>query len=131
MQYIISACCIIDWMGSHRPVCMQALLGNLLAEPLARQLGDALFQRLTHMWPAKQYPEQHAKILVLQASLSGLLAADNSAISLLQQAMTQLSLAEVSKCCSSVIPALRITVMQPRVRFSACCSRDIQVGMAC
>ena len=78
--------------------CMQAMGEDLLSSARAVALGQPLFKRIKHEWSSKQQSEQIAKVLLLQASLPGLMTGDNDAIDLVQQALQGLSSVQVSMC---------------------------------
>ena len=85
------------------------MLEGLMSRPHAVQLCEALFKRLKALWPVTQQPGKHAQVLLLQASLPGLLPNDFEAMSLVQQAIQALSCAQVTylqllKCCELAGP---------------------------
>lgn len=75
---------------------MQALTEGLLPQSCAAQQGAALFKRLKQLWSAQAQPVIHAQVLLLQAHLPGLLGSQDTAMSLVQQALALLAGQQVS-----------------------------------
>lgn len=74
---------------------MQACLEGLLLHTHAVQQGHGLFMQLAQVWPAQKQPVMHAKALLLQARLSGLLAEAERPQDLTEQVIELLTHAKV------------------------------------
>ena len=70
---------------------MQAWLEGLLSHTHAVQQGQSLFMQLAQAWPAQKQSVMHAKVLLLQARLSGLLAEAERAQDLIEQVIELLT----------------------------------------
>ena len=71
--------------------CMQVMLEGLLPHSSAVQQGQSLFKQLGTVWSAQEQPVLHARALLLQARLSGLLATPETALDLSQQVIELLA----------------------------------------
>lgn len=75
---------------------MQVLLEGLLPHSSAVKQGRSLLKQLGKVWSAQEQPVLHARALLLQARLSGLLTAPETAQDLTQQAIDLLADQQVS-----------------------------------
>lgn len=69
---------------------MQANLDGSLHTASAVPQATALFRQLRQTWASEQHPVLHAEALLLQARLASLLAPADSALHLVQQALSLL-----------------------------------------
>ena len=75
---------------------MQVMLEGLLPRLSAVQQGQSLFKQLGKVWSAQEQPVLHARALLLQARLSGLLATPETSLDLTQQVIELLADQQVS-----------------------------------
>ena len=75
---------------------MQVMLEGLLPHLCAVQQGQSLFKQLGKVWSAQEQPVLHARALLLQARLSGLLATPETSLDLTQQVIELLADQQVS-----------------------------------
>jgi hypothetical protein len=75
---------------------MQVMLEGLLPHSAAVQQGQSLFKQLGRVWSVQDQPVLHARALLLQACLSGLLATPETALDLMQQVIVLLADQQVS-----------------------------------
>jgi len=75
---------------------MQVMLEGLLPHLSAVQQGQSLFKQLGTVWSAQGQPVLHARALLLQARLSGLLATPETSLDLTQQVIELLADQQVS-----------------------------------
>lgn len=75
---------------------MQVMLEGLLPRSSAVQQVQSLFKQLGKVWSARGQPVLHARALLLQARLAGLLATPDTALNLTQQVIGLLADQQVS-----------------------------------